>query len=172
MTVCDYLLNLVQLCQEGRQDRCPPVAWFVGTYGVKFPVVRYRWDRRQVSIRRGPFKACFENATKGAWEDGRFVYVEGFAMGVIPCHHAWVYDRVTSVAYDPTWREGSDYVGVPFDTEYLNRTLLEKKTYGLIDWYERHWPILEQPSHEWQACGIDDLLTPYPNERPRLRSKT
>lgn len=151
-----YLRQTVKLCgRNGHKPlhKCPPLDWFVAHNGQPFPVVRYQWDGLRIT--RGPLGACFENATKAVWDNpARLVYVEGYAVSVIPVYHAWVYDRRAQCCYDPTWDDGRDYFGVPFNLEYLNHTLLEKQTYGLIDWFGERWPILEQAPSLWRADRV------------------
>ena len=88
-------------------------------------------------------RECFMNATNLVLEDPSLTYVEGFAAGVIPVHHAWVVDLDGSVI-DPTWKdpENSTYFGVPFEREYLLETIQESGYYGLIDNFKMRWPLL------------------------------
>ena len=154
----NYLLQTVRLCEQHAQKplhKCPPLDWFVARNGHPFPDVRHRWDG-DIRIERGPLGNCFENAVKAVWGNpGRLVYIEGYAANIIPVYHAWVYDRRTQCCYDPTWDDGRDYFGVPFSLQYLNRTLLDKQSYGIIDWWQKRWPILRQAPARWQAPTLE-----------------
>lgn len=95
-------------------------------------------------VARMPAKECFANALLTAAEHG-LTYVEGWALGVIPVHHAWCVDEAGRVI-DPTWAEpGSDYCGVPMALDYVDETTDAKGTYGVLDWWQERWPILRQP---------------------------
>ena len=50
---------------------------------------------------RGEQKACFRNALMAA-SRFRLKYVEGYACGIIPVHHAWCVDDENRV-YEVTW---------------------------------------------------------------------
>jgi hypothetical protein len=80
-------------------------------------------------------KRCFANAGKLAI-DGRGGYVEGFAMapGLFPMPHAWIsIDGVHAI--DPTWPNAPEcfYFGIAFPTSVLNRTILRRGYWGLLD---------------------------------------
>src|SRR5258707_406050 len=45
--------------------------------------------------------------------------------------HAWCV-RSNNVVVDPTWDEGAEYFGVPFQHDYLRRVLKARRDYGLI----------------------------------------
>jgi hypothetical protein len=95
-------------------------------------------------VRKMPDKECFGNAhTVASTLPERFAYVEGYALGIIPMAHAWLIDMDGKVV-DPTWQEDHcrEYIGVPFDLEYVNRIIIEKETYGALDYWEGGWPIL------------------------------
>lgn len=83
-------------------------------------------------------KQCFRNALTAALNHPELTYVEGWAFtGVLPVHHAWLVDSEGRV-HDPTW-DGRDlsgervYLGVPFETDYLAKTVFRKKTDTLFD---------------------------------------
>jgi len=154
-TTLAYLLDAVQVCRNfGHKPlhKCPPLDWFVAHNGRPFTDVRQQWDGA-IPIVRGPLGRCFKNATEAVLDNpDRFVYIEGYAVFIIPVHHAWVYDRQTRCCYDPTWEGGgSDYFGVPFNLRYVSRTLLKKQSYGVIDWWEAKWPVLKHSPRYWRA---------------------
>ena len=99
-------------------------------------------------VKRGKMKQCFKNAADLALDSSltpghiELVYVEGYALNIIPVHHAWCVDREGNV-YDNTWPDGGkEYYGVMFTTSFLADRLLKSKTYGLIDQWELDWPLL------------------------------
>lgn len=72
-------------------------------------------------------KHCFDNALRLSRRRRGFRYVEGYALGVIPVHHAWCVDPEGYVI-DPTWASitpdmvdgndiGTSYFGVVFDPD-------------------------------------------------------
>lgn len=141
------------LLQHARAFRSMPID------GADLAVVR------RAAPRRLPMKQCFQNAARTVLNDmtGRLRYVEGFAHGIIPVHHAWV-TLDGEALVDVTWnRERSTsqalaskvvgefdeaemgYVGVVFSTERLRRFILETETYGsLLFDYERGYPLLRE----------------------------
>lgn len=80
---------------------------------------------------------CFYNAYVLAREKS-VTYVEGFAVGVIPVHHAWVVTKDGDVV-DPTWAGrrmggyGAAYLGIPFDVRQVERSI-ELSGCVLFDW--------------------------------------
>lgn len=88
-------------------------------------------------------KMCFCNAANHAIGDESLTYVEGYAINMIPCMHAWCVDTGGNVI-DTTWRNSEDciYFGVPFDTKYLRRVLLERQYYGVIESPETDYALL------------------------------
>lgn len=90
----------------------------------------------------GPAKSCFETAGRAALErPDVFFYVEGWAAGLVPIHHAWLVTR-DGVVVDPVWAgvseedpnplPGEAYVGVPFHASSLRRRLLRTEVWGLF----------------------------------------
>lgn len=101
------------------------------------PLPRGRWSRAP--------QACFANALAAALT-GRWVYVEGFAMhrpGGLAVLHAWVTDpQQPTLAYDPTWKQGHEYFGIPFTLEYVLRVHARGGRAGVLDAWELGWPLL------------------------------
>ena len=102
-------------------------------------------------IKRGTERRCFENAGKLAARRGAsLVYVEGFALGEIPIHHAWVSDSLGNV-YEVTWQTKdwtedditeTSYFGVAFNADFVLRVKTETKLWGVLDDVKRRWPVL------------------------------
>lgn len=91
----------------------------------------------------GKPKECFKNAYLLAENKG-LIYVEGYAItkGVpVPTLHAWCIDKNDAV-YDPTWKDGIDYFGVPFDINYVRKTMLKTRVFGVIDNIKMGFPLL------------------------------
>lgn len=87
-------------------------------------------------IKRGVPRYCFGNSVKRAGKH-RLAYVEGIANSIIPIHHAWNADKDGNVI-DSTWGIlGSAYIGVPFETQEVNR-LLNKGMTPLDNWEDGH----------------------------------
>lgn len=69
---------------------------------------------------RSEARACFRNAALFALEH-RLPYIEGYAMSIIPVHHAWCLDHDGRVI-EVTWKElGSAYFGVRFQPKLVTR---------------------------------------------------
>lgn len=101
-------------------------------------------------IKRGPMKQCYQNAGRIALSRLEFTYVEGYAISIIPVLHGWLIDSEGRVV-DPTWKDGLEYFGVPISTRYLRRHVLEHGVWGVIDGWDRNWPILHAKSAEWRV---------------------
>ena len=94
---------------------------------------------------------CYMNAYRLAEAHPELDYVEGVAISgnLIPMDHAWCADREGRVV-DPTWPDGHHYVGVPLRMGFVRRTVFAKKTYGVVDNWQQHWPLLRGlPKSEW-----------------------
>jgi hypothetical protein len=119
---------------------------FVLREGESFP-----WREKPKSVRFGRQKECFKNAMHLAIETG-WTYCEGYAMGYFPTMHAWVVDDEGFVI-DNTWRDDQparEYLGVRMTEDFVTETVLAKGTYGVIEDYERRFPILKQ---QWVAVA-------------------
>ena len=89
------------------------------------------------------------NAYQLAMDRSDLVYVEGYAAGVIPVQHAWCVTTDGKVV-DPTWKDGSAYIGVPLNGDYVRKYALKTGHYGILcDWLN-HWPITVAPKAEWE----------------------
>lgn len=100
-------------------------------------------SRNGNKIKKGKMKECFRNAFHLA-EDFDLIYVEGYAtcsgLG-FPIFHAWCVDQEGNV-YDPTWKNGDEYFGVPFDFMYVRKTIFRRTKFGVIDNKEMGFPLL------------------------------
>lgn len=98
-------------------------------------------------VKRGEIKNCFSNcfieATRHPYD---LTYCEGYAMGVIPVHHAWL--LYNGKVIDPTWdgrdiiNDKSEYFGVPFSNKYILKVAIETGYYGVIDNFTQNYPLL------------------------------
>lgn len=98
--------------------------------------------------RLGKMKQCFRNALELAISSD-LIYCEGYAFGaVIPVLHAWCLDLNGNVI-DPTWESGKEYVGVPFDTDYVVAFTDKYAVYdSVIENWRGHWPLLMNPDFQ------------------------
>jgi hypothetical protein len=97
-------------------------------------------------VRMGSPRECFRNAATLALRKPKlYTYVEGYAVNRwIALHtvaHAWCVGS-DNLVVDPTWDEGTEYFGVPFQHDYLRRVLGARKDYGLIDNPEIDFPLV------------------------------
>ena len=117
---------------------------------------RGRWSREP--------QACYANALQSAL-GRKWVYVEGLAIpkrGSLAVLHAWVTNPENSgVAYDPTWRAGREYFGIPFTLEYVLRMWKSTGHPGVLDVWELGWPLLRGDDR------IEDVI--WKSDRQRRR---
>lgn len=101
---------------------------FIKAHGKEFTSIASK------SPVKGKMKECYMNAYQLATHRDGYTYVEGMATTEkvpIPLDHAWCVDAHGDVV-DPTWNEGNAYFGVPFKTEYIEKTALKTKVYGVL----------------------------------------
>lgn len=107
------------------------------------------------SLKTTPMRAnrCFDNAFDRAWKtqrrrntNDRFRYVEGWALTVIPVHHAWCIDGQDRVV-ELTWRHpGLAYFGAVFTIEEVQARRHVGREVSLLDDWERDYPLLKKAS--------------------------
>ena len=94
-------------------------------------------------VRRGVIRQCYHNALELASRGrGRYVYMEGMAVGVIPVDHAWCYDRETGLVVDRTWERdhGQHYLGVPVRLAYVKKQL--SRGHVVVNDWENDYPLV------------------------------
>jgi hypothetical protein len=93
----------------------------------------------------------------------KYSYVEGYAMGVIPVHHAWCVDKDGNVI-DTTWsatervpgtmraKVGTWYFGVEFDLGYVCSCRYRSKHDCVIDNWKLGFELLKGlvPEEKWK----------------------
>ncbi len=143
-----YLENMTKMTKELKYKKQFPYSCF-----EEFVLVNgkeYK-NHNPVKVKYGRMKECFKNAFYLADRDEKYIYVEGFAttkhLG-LPLLHAWCVDKQGNV-YDPTWRDGDEYYGVPFRMEYVRKTILRKKTFGVIDDWKSGFPLMSGEHRDW-----------------------
>jgi hypothetical protein len=116
---------------------------------------------RWAGIHRGKMKECFTNAARLVdRHQGRFIYVEGYALRFMAVNHAWVLDTANNYeVIDPTWRETKDcvYLGIPFSSKYLFDQIGETGYFGLLDTPWSRWPVRRLPSADWLHPDADKI---------------
>jgi hypothetical protein len=135
-------------------------------------------QRLPQGIKKGPERQCFENAGKVATRRGSSLfYVEGFALGVIPVHHAWASDTEGNV-YEVTWQTrdrteediaATAYFGVPFNADFVLRAMSETKRWGILDDVKREWPVL-RGEYEPAEMFEPSLIAPLSGYSPTLHA--
>lgn len=115
----DFLDQTVRLMRNNARGSAGELCY----YGPMDAVLRHGrawapYSERQFP--RGEPGQCFANAQRLVINNAELTYVEGYAMSVIPLHHAWCVDAEGRVM-DVTWdrREGAEYFGAPISTHYL-----------------------------------------------------
>lgn len=111
-------------------------------FGNPAAVVKARgrlWTPGEVpdGVEAGTPKQCFRNASQLASRRADLTYVEGFALSIVPLHHAWCVTE-DGVVVDPTWSGGNGldpgaaYYGVAFTREALAREAVRTGYYGVL----------------------------------------
>ena len=101
-------------------------------YGKEYEIGPHTFSGKRMK-RHG----CFQNSANLVFENSNLIYVEGYVsvMGV-PLEHAWVIDKAApTIVIDPTLEKpnfDSEYLGIPFNTEYVRKTVLKTKVWGII----------------------------------------
>lgn len=89
---------------------------------------------------RGELKSCYQNCFQALWNYPELSYCEGFAVSnevLIPIAHAWLVND-DSLVVDPTRNEDftdCTYFGVVFTKEFVRKTAIKTKYYGILDNY-------------------------------------
>jgi len=95
---------------------------------------------RPKGFRKGRDKGCFRNSVYAVFEHDDWQYVEGYGVGMIPAHHAWVLDTEGRVV-ETTWKtSGSTYFGVQFSEEEWRLTMSLTNVFGVFNEV-----LMEQP---------------------------
>lgn len=83
---------------------------------------------------KAPLGLCFKNAAKLVQAQEGLVYCEGFAVAgdLFPMMHAWAVDQEGHIV-DPTWNNGGHYFGVKFTEEFILKSMLRTKSYGVFN---------------------------------------
>ena len=119
-----------------------------GTEHIRLP------DPQRFFTRHGRTGHCFKNAFLLVSEfRNELLYVEGYAHkngSLMPFLHAWAV-TAKGECVDPTWPDGIDYFGVPFDFEYVARIAFGAKPFtGVIDNFRDKWPLLTGKATDWR----------------------
>lgn len=98
-------------------------------------------------IRRGKMGDCYMNAFRISgppkFAGQGLIYCEGYATsGPFVIEHAWCVDPKTGCVIDPTWANGTEYFGVPFDFTFVCKTIARKGTSGVF--WDRDNPLLKR----------------------------
>lgn len=109
-------------------------------------------------VKPGKNKQCFMNCLDLAQSRPDLIYVEGYAMGVVPVMHAWCVTKDGFVV-DPTWNGGVDraplgdfYFGVRLKLRYVMEVAIKSGVSGVIDNYQSGYELLKGvAASEWKA---------------------
>lgn len=100
------------------------------SYNRDDSVVDSKWDSLPSTA-----KGCFQNAATSVFDYPELTYVEGYAapasMPGFFTEHAWLIDS-DGILIDKTWADGTDYFGIPFDTDVVRKAALSSEMYGIL----------------------------------------
>lgn len=145
-SMIEHERDLIGTFREGTTDHYLCLQDFVLREGELFERIVDPYPEERYP--RGEPRACFRNATTLALENRELTYVEGYAYALLfPMLHAWCVTADDEVI-DPTWDEhnpGQHYLGVRFDVQQVLRNSIENDRYGMLDVWEKRYPILHEP---------------------------
>ena len=126
-------------------------------------------------IRRGKMGDCYMNAFRisGPPKFGGkgLIYCEGYATsGLAVIEHAWCVDPKTGCVIDPTWTDGTEYFGVPFDHIFVCKTILRKGTSSVF--WDRDNPLLKRGIPKSALHRISRCRQLVPLDPTGARSRT
>lgn len=133
-----YLRNIATLTNNNNPEfKYKNIHDFIVQEGIPYV------EHSEATVTKGRQGNCFGNAFELAIKNKNYTYVEGVAYSdVIPLDHAWILDEKNKVI-ETTWQQFAFcYIGVPFPTNYIIKTVLKEKRYGILDRYQSHWPLL------------------------------
>lgn len=150
ISIPTFLKSCVDLMRKGNRWRQPPRGLYY--FGPMDFILRHgrHWKPAPFPFgkyRLGFDKECFRNAATLAFEHAELTYCEGYASSLLPVAHAWCIDTDGRVV-DNTWtddRAGTEYFGVPFKIAWVREQVYRHERYGLIEAYERRFPLLRIP---------------------------
>lgn len=151
MAVAEYLESIVKLIGQHHKKLPTDFKYLCCEDFVLQNGQEYTAQALPDGIPPREIKQCFCNSFHLAIENDDLIYVEGFAVNLIPIAHAWCVDK-TGKVIDTTWAnpEECEYFGVPFKREYMLAATIERGCYGLIENWENGYPVLKLPKEEWK----------------------
>lgn len=121
---CESYVNDFQWLTKGKNA----LYAFLWKHGRNFPA-----RAEDHNYPKGEPNSCFNNAWNLAMLHPELTYCEGYAMSVIPMHHAWCVNRQGEVI-ETTWDEhGADYFGVAFKTEAVRQNGMKSGLPSMLD---------------------------------------
>jgi len=161
---------------------------FLNQHGQFWPLQPFPANERP-----GRPNSCFYNAFSACLKSD-LRYVEGYALAIIPIHHAWCVDE-HGLVIDHTWARfkpnrhspyedngyggiGLSYFGVEFPLELVRRVMLASQTpsvfYGGIEFmkqrFENTIAMINYPSKGGEANGKNETAERPANRTNRSRS--
>lgn len=151
--------QVLRYLEEVKRMRDPSSEAFVLEHGRLFTTLRAEQPKP------GTPKQCYYNAARMVRRSkGQLIFVEGYALAMIPLPHAWCIDlegQVVETTWRPTWRPlpgdtaRVDYYGIPFSTDYLVRSIKRWGQYSLLDNWRNNWPVQHSPRSKWIHPAYD-----------------
>lgn len=171
-TVEQYLENSAR---GNPEPVCHTFQQFVYFHGREF---KPHPEPRRYFRKFGGVGQCFYNALKLVKKfPNDLTYVEGFAASLFNGQtrphlglHAWAVTG-SGEAVDPTWIDGVEFFGVPFDLNYVLKTAGNRRHFSVIDNYHDDFPLLSGTHVDWRpawdmARPFREGFIPYPISGP------
>jgi hypothetical protein len=117
----EQTIQMLKWFRDCHANNGVPQSWFYkGPADLLLREGKWYDEGHVIDWKRSVPQACFRNAALYAMLH-RLPYIEGYATGIIPVHHAWCLDAVGRVC-EVTWKElGTDYFGVAFKPNLVTR---------------------------------------------------
>lgn len=146
----DDLKNYLTMMENFRRERTPLPQGMDSVEGLLLKHGQpYFVNEKTYAGKRDTPKMCYMNATQAMIENPDRTYVEGYiTTHGVPIAHAWTVDSSGQV-YDstivPKGGRVAGYFGIPFANEYVLKSSLANKHYGLLGYVSRKTliPLLE-----------------------------
>ncbi|MDB6017694.1 MAG: hypothetical protein JWR19_2183 [Pedosphaera sp.] len=127
--------------------------------GREFPLAPMPDELKRFMGKKGH---CYMNATQLALSGFEAIYCEGYAVckGLpIPLRHGFCITPSGEVI-DPTWKDGTEYFGIPISKRFLFETMKRREVFGILDDWESDYPVLSLDPATWIHPAFQPIKQP------------